>query len=113
MCPILAMIRVERDPCESDLKCLFAVLAAALILTAATPSGATPSFMGLGDLPGGDFDSRALAVSADGSVVVEQSESGATTPAAGLPVGFDITPILGHRARTQPVFPMLRGAGSS
>ena len=38
-------------------------VAAALILTAANPSGATPSFMGLGDLPGGNFESGAYGVS--------------------------------------------------
>jgi probable HAF family extracellular repeat protein len=35
--------------------------------------GTTPSFQGLGDLPGGDFFSSASAVSADGSVVVGTS----------------------------------------
>ena len=38
--------------------------------------GDAPYFMGLGDLPGGSFDSSAFGVSADGSVVVGGSESG-------------------------------------
>ena len=71
---ILPMILAARDPCAKDLKCRFAVLAAALILTAATPSRATPSFMGLGGLPGGAFESHGQAVSADGSVVVGRSD---------------------------------------
>jgi len=36
---------------------------------------ATPSFQGLGDLPGGDFESEAYAVSADGRVVVGWSQA--------------------------------------
>jgi probable HAF family extracellular repeat protein len=47
-----------------------ALLALALLFLAAPAGRATPMFMGLGDLPGGDFDSGANAVSADGSVVV-------------------------------------------
>ena len=72
-------IPVQRDPCGRDLKCRFAVLAAALILTAATPSRATPSFMGLGGLPGGAFESHGQAVSADGSVVVGRSDPRGTS----------------------------------
>lgn len=41
----------------------------------ALPARATPLFMGLGDLPGGSFGSVATGVSADGSVVVGQSQS--------------------------------------
>ena len=74
MSSILAMIPLERDPRGWDLKCRFAVLAAAFILTAASPSNATPSFMGLGGLPGGAFESHGQAVSADGSVVVGRSD---------------------------------------
>ena len=40
-----------------------------------------PSFQGLGDLPGGIFDSRAFGVSADGSVVVGESSSASGTEA--------------------------------
>ncbi len=29
------------------------------------------------------------------------------------PAGFYITPILGHRARTQPIFPMLAAGGGA
>ncbi len=42
----------------------------------ALSASASPMFMGLGDLPGGSFSSAALGVSADGSVVVGQSNSG-------------------------------------
>jgi probable HAF family extracellular repeat protein len=38
-------------------------------------ASAAPGFQGLGDLSGGDFDSRALAISGDGSVVVGWSMS--------------------------------------
>lgn len=38
-------------------------------------AGAPPSFIGLGDLPGGTFDSEALAISADGLVVVGAGNS--------------------------------------
>ncbi|NRA00706.1 MAG: PEP-CTERM sorting domain-containing protein, partial [Myxococcales bacterium] len=38
-------------------------------------ASAKPLFMGLGDLPGGDFYSKAFAVSADGSVVVGMSDN--------------------------------------
>lgn len=54
------------------------VLAAAMggILTLAAPlAQAGPFFMGLGDLPGGDFFSQATGVSADGSTVVGYSAS--------------------------------------
>jgi probable HAF family extracellular repeat protein len=40
-----------------------------------------PSFRGVGDLPGGAFDSAALDVSADGNVVVGESESASGTQA--------------------------------
>ena len=43
---------------------------AALGLIAVVASARTPSFQGLGDLPGGDFYSEALGISADGSTVV-------------------------------------------
>jgi len=44
-----------------------------LVLMVAAAGGAPLSFRGLGDLPGGGFDSRAAAVSADGRVVVGSS----------------------------------------
>ena len=48
------------------------VVASAAVLTAAAASMAqgNPAFRSLGDLSGGVFFSQALAVSADGSVVV-------------------------------------------
>lgn len=43
---------------------------------AAAACGQGPVFVGVGDLPGGGFASRALGVSADGSVVVGESVTG-------------------------------------
>lgn len=43
---------------------------AVMAMAGALASAVEPSFQGLGDLPGGDFRSRALGVSGDGSVVV-------------------------------------------
>lgn len=43
-------------------------------------AGIQPSFQGLGDLPGGDFCSIAYAVSADGLVVVGESDSASSGP---------------------------------
>jgi probable HAF family extracellular repeat protein len=51
------------------------VAVAALTLAGSQALGATPSFRGLGDLPGGWFLSSAEGVSADGSVVVGSSGS--------------------------------------
>ena len=53
--------------------------AIAAIAIGASRSNAVPiaSFMGIGDLPGGWFESHALAISADGSVVVGASHSSA------------------------------------
>jgi probable HAF family extracellular repeat protein len=73
---------------------LFAFMA----LGAASPAFAQAMFMGLGDLPGGFFQSEALAVSSDGSVVVGVSrsasgpeafrwENGAMIGLGGLPGG--------------------------
>ncbi len=42
----------------------------------ATPASAEAVFMGLGDLPAGEFSSAARAVSADGSIVVGFSDDG-------------------------------------
>ena len=39
-------------------------------------ASAAPMFMALGDLPGGSFGTIAYAISADGSTVVGQSQSG-------------------------------------
>jgi probable HAF family extracellular repeat protein len=50
------------------------ILIAGCVLGAGPVSG-SPSFQGLGDLAGGVFDSRALAISGDGTVVVGSSES--------------------------------------
>lgn len=44
---------------------------------------AADGMVGLGDLPGGDFFSQAWAVSADGSVVVGNSDGDVTTPFGG------------------------------
>ena len=52
-------------------------IAACLSFGVASTAPAEPMFMGLGDPPGGDFSSAALAVSGDGSVVVGVSD-GAT-----------------------------------
>ena len=48
---------------------IFAGLAAVGLLISPLPALAQASFEGLGDLPGGAFNSSARAVSADGSVV--------------------------------------------
>ena len=46
-----------------------------------TPVRAEPFFRGLGDLPGGVFQSKARAISDDGSVVVGWSDSASGTEA--------------------------------
>jgi len=51
------------------------ISAGILAVSASVAQGATPSFHALGDLPGGDFYSNALAVSPGGSVVVGWSRS--------------------------------------
>jgi hypothetical protein len=51
-------------------------LSALAIQLAASSASATPMFMGLGDLPGGEFRSNAFGVSANGAVVVARSYSG-------------------------------------
>lgn len=55
-------------------------LVLALLLPGAA-SKASPLFMGLGDLPGGRFDSVAEAISPDGSVVVGRSDTASGTEA--------------------------------
>ena len=53
--------------------CVLLTTGSILFFTPTSTSAA--SFMGLGDLPGGDIESTANAVSADGLVVVGESES--------------------------------------
>jgi probable HAF family extracellular repeat protein len=55
-------------------------LVAAIVLKSSTIAAVQPSFMGLGDLPGGDFYSVARDASADGSVVIGTSKSAAGEP---------------------------------
>ena len=45
-----------------------------ILLFDSIAANAEPSFMGVGDLPGGAFESGAFDVSADGSTVVGESE---------------------------------------
>ncbi len=45
------------------------------LVVAVTAVADVPYFQGLGDLPGGSFESRASAISGDGSTVVGQSRS--------------------------------------
>ena len=54
-----------------------AVLLALSVILSLLPAAQaqTASFTGLGDLPGGDFDSQAYSVSADGSVVVGKGKT--------------------------------------
>lgn len=49
---------------------LLPIMVAIVMVGAPTFAGGPPSFQGVGDLPGGIFESRASDVSADGSVVV-------------------------------------------
>lgn len=51
------------------------LILAGLFLIAAPATAQRASFQGLGDLPGGEYESRATAVSADGNVVVGVGES--------------------------------------
>ena len=53
----------------------FFLPSAFVALGAASPAFAEAMFMGLGDLPGGDFSSEARAVSADGGIVVGMSST--------------------------------------
>ena len=63
---------------------IFAALAAVGLLISPLPALAQASFQGLGDLPGGDFNSAAYAISADGSVVAGQSSSASGSGATYL-----------------------------
>ncbi len=53
------------------------------LLPAAVMADALPSFQGLGDLPGGEFQSEAYGVSSDGSVVVGKSNNGLLSGSSG------------------------------
>lgn len=53
-----------------------AISIAGLLLASPNDSRAAASFLGLGDLPGGDLFSEAMAISADGSFVVGTSATG-------------------------------------
>jgi probable HAF family extracellular repeat protein len=75
-------------------------LAAGLFLALAWSAHAEPMFMGLGDLPGGTFDSSSWAVSADGSTVVGESVSASgyeafrwTSAGGMLGLGANVTEI--------------------
>jgi probable HAF family extracellular repeat protein len=57
------------------------VVAFAAALSGASVAQSAPTFMGLGDLPGGSFSSQALGVSADGSVVIGAGSSASGTEA--------------------------------
>lgn len=63
----------EREEVPMNYSCLCGVIWAAII--AAATVGQSSSFHGLGDLPGGDINSEAFDVSADGSVVVGRSDA--------------------------------------
>ena len=52
---------------------LILVVATGATVASISPAAADPMFMGLGDLPGGNFSSIAYAISADGSTVVGTS----------------------------------------
>ncbi len=54
---------------------LLALCSILISLPALPAAGQTSSFTGLGHLPGGNFQSSAFGVSADGAVVVGASES--------------------------------------
>ncbi|MEX2308600.1 MAG: SUMF1/EgtB/PvdO family nonheme iron enzyme [Pirellulales bacterium] len=60
---------------------VFATAVLPLCVCSSPSNAAAPFFMGLGDLPGGNFNSEASGVSDDGSVVVGWSSPGLTTQA--------------------------------
>jgi probable HAF family extracellular repeat protein len=62
--------------------CGFALFAAGILTTQANARAAGASFTPIGDLPGGNFSSSAIAVSADGSLVVGASGSASGTQEA-------------------------------
>ena len=80
-----------------SLVCTAGAVAAVLLGGPVSTASAAASLTPLGDLPGGVFDSRANAVSGDGSVVVgtSSSASGAQTfrwTAGGGMVGLGVLP---------------------
>jgi probable HAF family extracellular repeat protein len=94
---------------EKVWKKLFAFVVAGLlaVILASGECAAQASFQGLGDLPGGTFESRAYGVSADGNTVVGYSDSGSAeafrwTAASGIH-GLGFLPVSisanGHRHR--------------
>ncbi|MFQ5410880.1 MAG: PEP-CTERM sorting domain-containing protein, partial [Phycisphaerae bacterium] len=78
-----------------------------LSVTSFAWAGSSPSFQGLGDLPGGSFSSRANGISADGSVVVGRgwsepsfeaflwAEAGGLMGLGDLPGGITISSAIG------------------
>ncbi len=54
----------------------FAVASSFAVFGIAFSASAVPMFLGLGDLPGGNFSSYANGISADGAVVVVGKRSG-------------------------------------
>ncbi|MDV3349572.1 hypothetical protein QGP82_12780 [Leptothoe sp. LEGE 181152] len=67
---------------------VMAVIAAIVISTSLSNAVPIASFVGIGDLPGGWFKSYALAISADGSVIVGASHSSTELNRASLPEAF-------------------------
>jgi hypothetical protein len=62
------------------------LLCLALLLAATTARGAA-DFRGIGDLPGGAFESAVFGVSADGRVVVGRSETSVDDPSGSPRIG--------------------------
>jgi probable HAF family extracellular repeat protein len=60
---------------------LFSWICAAFLIGLSQPALAEPTFQGIGDLPGSGYFSIARAVSADGAIVVGQSQAAAGTEA--------------------------------
>lgn len=92
-------------PCPCDSR---PALAAAVLAFAASTAFAQPTFQGLGDLPGGIFNSEARGVSADGSTVVGYSRTASGDRAVRwtLADGIQALPLL-------PPFPESRAFGAS
>ena len=71
-------MRIVRGDCTLRTgvrSCMLAALVGPWLWASAPASAGIVSFQGLGDLPGGSFESQAFGVSADGSVVVGWSRS--------------------------------------
>jgi probable HAF family extracellular repeat protein len=62
-----------------------AVIAAGVSALSAWAADTRPSFHGLGDLPGGEFGSRASAISADGTTVIGSSVYAEEPGSGGIP----------------------------